>query len=267
MTQSRLLGSTGLKVGRLGLAGSYGAPAEALEEAFDHGCNYFYLGGGRKKAQMKKAVKNLVARGYRDKMVIAVQTYARWGIFTPVLFKQALASMGIEYADVLILGWHNSRPSDRVIEFARNMKEKGLCRYIALSGHTRSLFPILAKENIFDIFHIRYNAAHRGAETETFPLFDPEKKPGIVSYTATRWGQLLNPKKMPPGEPVLTAQDCYRFVMANPNVDVCLCGPKNLDEMRTALLAIDSPPLKEDELDRIRRIGDYVRKNSSGLFS
>jgi hypothetical protein len=33
------LGRTGLKVGRLGVVSSYGAPAEAYEEAFDSGVN------------------------------------------------------------------------------------------------------------------------------------------------------------------------------------------------------------------------------------
>ena len=34
-----ILGKTGLSVGRLGLAGSYGAPASAYENAFENGCN------------------------------------------------------------------------------------------------------------------------------------------------------------------------------------------------------------------------------------
>jgi hypothetical protein len=34
------LRQTGLKVGRLGVSASYGAPAEAFEEAFEKGCNY-----------------------------------------------------------------------------------------------------------------------------------------------------------------------------------------------------------------------------------
>jgi hypothetical protein len=33
----KILGRTGLKVGPLGLAASYGAPAEAFEEAFEKG--------------------------------------------------------------------------------------------------------------------------------------------------------------------------------------------------------------------------------------
>ena len=39
-----VLGRTGLKVGRLGLASGYGAPAEAFEEGFERGCNYWTWG-------------------------------------------------------------------------------------------------------------------------------------------------------------------------------------------------------------------------------
>ena len=75
----RFLGRTGLKVGRLGLAASYGAPAEAFEEAFEKGCNYFYLGSGRHKVGMYQAIRSLCRQGKRDQLVIAVQTYARFG--------------------------------------------------------------------------------------------------------------------------------------------------------------------------------------------
>jgi len=38
------LGRTGLRVGRLGVASGYWAPADAIETAFEHGCNYFTWG-------------------------------------------------------------------------------------------------------------------------------------------------------------------------------------------------------------------------------
>ena len=44
---------------------------------------------------------------------------------------------------------------------------------------------------------------------------------------------------MPPEESVPQASDCYRFVLSNPVVDVCMCGPKNLNEMRAALPALE----------------------------
>ncbi|MCP3875560.1 MAG: hypothetical protein GY699_20700 [Desulfobacteraceae bacterium] len=265
--KTTLLGSTGLKVGRLGIAGSYGAPAKAFEDAFEKGCNYFYLGSGRHRSGMKTAIKNLCRKGHRNKMVICIQTYARWGFMTEFLFKRLLNSLGIEYADVLMLGWHNSEPFSNLINFALKMKEKGLCKFIGMSGHNRSLFPKMAQKNIFDVFHIRYNPAHRGAEIESFPLFDTTPAPGIVTYTATRWGHLLNPKHMPKGFTALKASDCYRFSLSNPNVNICLTGPKNIHQMQSALTSLDLGPLGAKDLERIKTIGDYVHQHAKSFFS
>ncbi len=89
----RILGGTGLEVGPLGLAASYGAPAEAFEEAFGKGCNYFYLGSGRHKAGMRRAIRNLCRQGQRDRLVITIQTYARFGFLTEWFFKRNLRSI------------------------------------------------------------------------------------------------------------------------------------------------------------------------------
>ncbi len=261
------LGRTGLAVGRLGLAGSYGAPAGAFETAFEQGCNYFYSGSGRKRSSMKAAVRSLVAQGHRNRMVISIQTYARMGIMTEVLFKQALKSMNIDHADILMLGWHNSRPSNRLIDFSLSMKEKGLARFTGMSGHNRKLFADLAQDPCFDLFHIRYNPAHSGAKTDCFPALEQENPPGLVTYTATRWGHLLKAKHMPPGEAPLTASDCYRFSLSNPKVNICLCGPKDEEQMAHALTALSLAPLTAEEQERITRIGAYVHDNTGGFFS
>jgi aryl-alcohol dehydrogenase-like predicted oxidoreductase len=258
----RILGRTGLKVGRLGLAASYGAPAQAFEEAFEHGCNYFYLGSGRHRAGMRRAIRNLCRQGQRDRLVIAIQSYARFGFFMEWYLRRNLRAMEIEQADILILGAHNRRPLVGLVTRALEIKTKGLCRFLAMSGHQRQLFPPMAAEGTFDSFHVRYNAAHRGAEEEIFPHLQGDKRPGIVSYTATSWGQLLNPKKMPSGESVPASSDCYRFVLSNPAVDVCMCGPRNIEQMRAALPALDLGSLGEDDMARMRRIGAYVRSHT-----
>lgn len=260
------LGRTGLKVGRLGLAGSYGAPARSYEMAFDRGCNYFYSGSGRKRSQMKQAVKSLVAQGHRDKLVISIQTYARWGVGTPFLFRQNLKSMGLNHADILMLGWHNRMPSNRLMDFAWEMKEKGLTRFIGISGHNRSLFAELAKQDLFDLFHIRFNPAHTGAQTECFPAFERQNPPGLVTYTATRWGHLLQAKHMPKEEAPLLASDCYRFSLSDPRVNICLCAPGDEEQMNHALTALDKGALSPTEKDRIIGIGNHVHDTAKGFF-
>jgi len=146
------------------------------------------------------------------------------------------------------------------------MKAEGLFRFLAISSHNRLLFPQLAGGDVFDIFHLRYNAAHRGAETEVFDKLKDKSRPGIVSYTATRWGQLLNPKKIPRDEKPPSASDCYRFVLSNPNVDICMCGPRSRSQMKEALRSLELGPLPEEELARLRKIGDHVHEHSTRFF-
>jgi hypothetical protein len=88
-SKKTILGRTGLKVGRLGVAAGYGAPADAFEEAFERGCNYFYW-GSRRKSGMHQAIKNISGQGKRDEMVIVIQSYSRSAFLMEAFFKKAL---------------------------------------------------------------------------------------------------------------------------------------------------------------------------------
>jgi predicted aldo/keto reductase-like oxidoreductase len=255
-----VLGRTGLKVGRLGIASGYKAPAAAIEEAFERGSNYFTWGTVVKGYMpgMREALKNIVAKGGRDRLVLAAVTYAHNNFFTERMLRRGLKSAGLDHADVLILGYFSRKPSRRLIDGALRMKEKGLVRYVGVSSHNRKLLGTLAAGSEFDVLHLRYNAAHRGAETEIFPFAKGERRAGTVVFTATRWGQLLKAEKMPPGEKPLTAADCYRFVLSHPAVDVCMSGAKTVEQMRENLAVLDAGPMSDEELERMRRIGDFV---------
>ncbi len=258
--EQTILGRTGLKTSRLGIGAGYGVPASAIIKAYrEYSVNYFYW--GTRKAGMKEAIRTL-APTERDKIVIALQSYDHLGFYIPRSVEKGLRALGVEYVDVLILGWHNRYPSARIIESALKCREQGKIRFLAISGHQRKMFRETAQraDAPFDIFMMRYNAAHTGAEKEVFPQLPAENRPGMTIYTATRWGNLLKPKKMPPGEAPLSASDCYRFVLSNPNVDLCMTGPKNDKEMDEALLALERGPLAAEEMERVRRIGDYIRK-------
>lgn len=256
--EPRRLGKTGLTVGRLGVSGGYGAPAKAFEMAFERGCNYFYHGSFRRKG-MNEAVKNLCANGKRDEMVILAQIYTRWGWQFRRSFEKFLIKTGLEYADVLLLGLYNSEPSEKILDICAGLKEKGLVRFIAISGHNRKAFPKYAKKELADILHIRYNAVNRGAETEVFPHL-PEERPGIVAFTATSHKKLLKPRNMPRGEQTPRASDCYRFVLSNPSVDVVITGPADMKQMEEALLTLERGPLSVEEMDWMRRVGDYIHR-------
>ncbi len=256
-----VLGRSGLSVGPLGVSGGYGVGSAALLKAFDRGVNYFYH-GSRRLSGMARAIRDLVAAGRRDELVVVLQSYARTPGLMERLFARGLKQLAIERADVLLLGWYNSPPSERLLERAVRMIEKGMARHLAISGHRRPAFVRYAADARFGALHIRYNAAHTGAETDVFPHLAAEGRPGTVAYTATRWGSLVKRGKMPPGEAPLRARDCYRFVLSNPDFNVCMTGPKDDAEMDEALAALGEGPLSAEEDARARRVGRFVREHA-----
>jgi aryl-alcohol dehydrogenase-like predicted oxidoreductase len=255
---TRTLGRTRLDVGRLGMAAGYGVPAAAVERAFDRGVNYLYWGSVRRGA-FGQALRNLKPR--RDKMVLALQSYSRVAALMTPSVENALRRLGFDSADVLLLGLWNKKPPKRILDVCAELRERGLVRHIAISTHHRPLVAELAEDPGIGIVHVRYNAVHKGAEREVFPLLQNGSRPGVVAFTATSWKQLLNPKRMPPGERVPTATDCYRFVLANPAVDVCMTGPANEAQAADALRALDLGPMSEEELAWMRRVGDFIHKH------
>ncbi|MDQ6759129.1 MAG: aldo/keto reductase, partial [Acidobacteriota bacterium] len=82
--------------------------------------------------------------------------------------------------------------------------------------------------------------------------------PGIVSFTATSWRQLMDPKRTPAGEKTPSALDCYRFVLSNEAVDVCLTGPSSAEQVEDSLKALDLGPMSDEELAWMRRVGRAI---------
>jgi aryl-alcohol dehydrogenase-like predicted oxidoreductase len=251
------LGRTGLQISRIGLAGGYGVPATAVEKAFhEFGINYFYWVS--RKPGMRDALRELAKKG-RESLVIAVQSYDHGGFFLRRSVEKALRELGTDYIDILFLGWFNKMPSRRLREAAQRLKEGQMVRFLGVTGHNRRFHGEMARreDTPFDVIQVRYSVAHRGAETEVFEGLPPAR-PGISTYTATRWGKLLRAKNMPPREAPLTAAECYRFALSHPAVDVCMAGPKTEQQMKEGLQALSEGPLDPREMERVRMIGDHV---------
>ena len=177
-----ILGRTGIEVCRIGLASSYGAPASAVALAFDRGVNYFYWGSIR-RGGFGDGLRALAPR--RDRFLLVTQSYSRMASLVGPSLERALKALRFDYTDVLLLGLWNGMPPPRILEACRKLRERGLVRYVAISTHNRPLIGRLAGDPQFDIFHVRYNAVHRGAEREVFSQFEAKNPPGLVSFTAT----------------------------------------------------------------------------------
>ncbi len=256
------LGKSGLTVGRLGIGASYGAPARSIEAAFERGSNYLYWGSARSD-NMAEAIRN-ISRRQRDRLVVTVQSYSRSALLMRASLERAIQKLGLDRADVLLLGWWNHRPPTRIVDEALRLKERGRVRALAISCHNRPMFAEFAKDGIWDVLMCRYNAVHRGAEREVFPLL-PSGSPTLLAYTATRWASLCNPAKTPPGERTPAGSDCYRFVLSHPRVDMALTGPANEAQMNDALRALDLGPMGPDEQAWMRRVGDHIYAHDRGF--
>ncbi|MCP5056374.1 MAG: aldo/keto reductase [bacterium] len=256
------LGRTGLSVTRLGVAASYGTDEAMLEEAVERGVNYLWWGALRTKA-MARGIR-AVARKGREDLVIVMHAVTRKPASISNGVEDALRQLGLEYLDVLLLGNHTKAPAPELVEQAMKLREQGKLRFLALSTHRRTLIPELEKDgHPIDIYHLRYNAAHRGAETEVFDHLPDEGGPGIVSFTSNRWGSLMDPGRMPPGEAPPTAADCCRFVLSHPRVHLTCCGPANMEELRQNLDCLEKGPMSDEELERMHRIGRHVYESGA----
>lgn len=269
-TRRVTLGKTGLEVSRLGIGSSFGAPTRVIEEAFDRGINYLYWGTIRRPA-FGQAMRNL-ARRARDEVVLTVQSYSRVPALVAPSIEIALRRAGVEYFDFLLLGMRNEVPESAYVEAFERLREAGKVRHLMLSTHNRPLLPTLFTQyadgkSPYESFMVRYNAVHRGAEQDVFPYVPGEGKPGLIAYTATRWGHLLDPKKMPPGELPASASDCYRYALGQSAVDMVLCGPADEAQMDEAIRALARGPLDPDERARLERIGDHVYGRHRPQFS
>src|SRR5208337_3095120 len=72
--KTTMLGKTGWKVGRLGLASSYGADERCVQMAFERGVNYLYWGSMR-TAKFGEGLRSLRSR--RDEFRLVIQSYSR----------------------------------------------------------------------------------------------------------------------------------------------------------------------------------------------
>ena len=262
-----ILGRTGLTVSRLGLSSGYGVPAPTVLRAFnDHSINFFHW-SSRGGSQLSRALRQLLPQ-HRDRLVIALHHYARPGWYLRWAVERRLRALGVDHVDLLLLGARQKKPGSALLEAARQLQSHGMVRFLGLSGHRRQLFAELSADpaNPFDVFMVRYNAAHRGAEHDVFAKLPVSERPGVISFTATCWGELLKPGKLSRGEAPLSATDCYRFVLTDPHVDVCLCGPRNDDQLDQAVLALDRGPLSQPELARVQRVGDWVYSRRHSLW-
>lgn len=247
----------GREVHRLGLACNYGIDSAGFSEALERGINTIFWTSMR-TSHLKGTLRSALANDRHRYVVMAGPTLGYFGGNLRRGVERTLRDFNTDYLDVLMLFWLGkaSALTPSTIEAATKLKEEGKIRALGTSIHDRKRAGELASESPIDLFMLRYNAAHPGAERDVFPHLE-KRKPAVVAYTATAWRKLF---KTPRGwdGPAMTAGDCYRFCLSSPHVDLALTGPANTEQLRESLAALDRGPLSADEESYIRSFGERV---------
>jgi aryl-alcohol dehydrogenase-like predicted oxidoreductase len=267
----------GFPVCRLGLA-SYGQTAltpDDIHAALGRGVTFLNWAGLDEWPPdgdpFVSAVASLGAA--RASVVVCVQFGARSGADAAGQLRSVLATLKTEYVDILTLyyvekpeEWEEITGPGGSLPYLRDAQRDGTVRRIGVTSHQRPLAARMAASGRLDLVMIRYNAAHRGAEREVFPVTQPLGMP-VIAYTALRWGALLRPTPDDPaGFSVPRAPAWYRFALQHPAVAVTLAAPKTRAELEEDLGVLDAPgPLGEQEYAALAAHGERVRRHA-GTF-
>ena len=256
---------------RLGLAtrGGTGLTADDVLYAVDRGVSFLNWCGVADG--LRDAIAHLGPR--RRDVVVCVQFEARTAREAKQELRRLLDELHTDYLDVLTFyyveeptEWQQIIGPGGALEFCRQAQRDGQVRLLGLTSHQRPLAADAARSGLIDLLMIRYNASHRGAEQEIFPVTAACALP-VVVYTCLRWGALLrNTPEDPPSFAVPPAPAWYRFVLQNPSVTVALMAPDNRPELEEDLTVLEtSKPLTAAEYERLAAHGQRVRKHAGSF--
>src|SRR5262249_23148228 len=144
-----------------------------VEHALQRGVNFLNWCG--QPDALSQAVAALGSR--RRDVVVCAQFEARTAAEAGPELAAMLRQIGSEYLDVLTFNyveenveWEQIVAPRGALEYCRAAQRDGRVRLLGLTSHQRRLAAEAARSGLLDLLMIRYNAAHRGAETEVFPV-------------------------------------------------------------------------------------------------
>jgi predicted aldo/keto reductase-like oxidoreductase len=263
----------GIPVCRLGLAsrGQSTLTPDDVQYALAQGINFLNWPGLADTPGGADSFSDVVQQlgRARESVAVCVQFGSRSATDAAEELRSILTMLGTDYVDVLTLyyveqqvEWDELAAPKGALTYLHHARREGVVRKIGITSHQRPLAAQMAQSGQLDLIMIRYNAAHRGAERDLFPLTKRLRMP-VIAYTALRWQALLQPTPDdPPAFVVPPASAWYRFVLQSPAVALTLAAPADRAELDNALQVFRSPgSLDEAQYEILCEHGARVRRH------
>ena len=276
------LGRTDLQVSRFGIGGGGGIRSADLRYAISKGINYIFTSCDLHSYAYSRsyaAIRDFCRSGKRkrEQIVLAACSYLNDPEKLAAILIDQVSALRCDYVDVFFWGWVPTWMPPRTLlsatdaalrsdamrahvdellklhgEVERELRARGYARYLGISTHDRALARALLNEPLLDVLMIRYNPAHRGAESEIFP-YAGAQRPGIVLFNATHGagGSLAGEGAARP-----SFGDLYRYALSAPCADTVLTGVRSRAEIDDLVLTASKGALSPDEIAALNRYGE-----------
>lgn len=284
----RKIGRTGLDVSVVGLGGEWlnGLSAPEVKEIFDialdRGVNL--LDVFMPQPEVRTNI-GLALKGRREKVIIQGhictvyedEQYNRTRDITKSResFQDLLSRLQTDYIDIGMIHYvddledYESIFKGEIIEYAQELKAKGIIKHIGLSSHNPKIAQLAAESGLIDVIMFSINAAYdlEHPDTDIYSLMDfkglhekewttdPERIKfystcetlgiGITVMKALAAGSLLKDETSPFGKAMSVTQ-CIHYCLTRPGVKSVLVGCHSKDELIHALSYVDSSEKERD---------------------
>lgn len=272
----RILGKTNLKVSEIGLGceGFIGKNEAFAKTIFDYaikmGVNCIDLYSPNPK--MQKVVGKMIQNVRKDFVVQGhLCTVWKQGQYKATrkldevkeAFEKMLVNLNTDYIDIGMIHYVDSKQtwndviSNGILDYAKELKEKGIIKHIGISSHN----PVVALEAIksgdIEVIMFSVNPCYdllpgdedvdllfaKESYAKEFLNFDPVRKElyeecekkgiGITVMKVFAGGELLS-ENSPAGK-ALTPSQCIHYALTRPAVSTVLVGSRSLEELEDAI--------------------------------
>ena len=272
----RELGNTGLKVSEIGMGCEGFAEDECrntmrlFDEAEKLGINYFdlYASNPEVRASVGEALK-----GRREKFIIQSHVCSIWkdGQYKRARkidevkagWEEMMSLLQTDHIDVGMIHYVDSMKDWQeiaegpVLDFVKELKEKGAIRHIGLSSHNPEVALEAAKSGVIEVLMFSVNPCYdlQPASEDVEELWaeknyeghlvnmDPKRQElyetcqrmgvGITVMKAFGGGDLLDETLSPAGK-ALTVNQCIHYALTRPAVATVLSGAHSVEQLRTS---------------------------------